>query len=232
MSIVHAKIYRQTISGQYWVGRAESGQDLLFSIRDQRLGIGTEVDVNGIRKGKNIDFPVRYDLRGQLRVRTPIATGVIIEDRVSYGYLTEYWDTVTDFKDCDCIFLNKMTGSSDVNFGTMIEIYGMMKKGTSHAFVDRWKKADRQFPEEPLTDEQKAMAERLASGLTFPETGTVAIMRPPFETVVLDEMKMTLSGTYRTRELIVPLDGEFPIGARVLIGTSKQNPPRTVVHKL
>jgi hypothetical protein len=216
---------------------------LLFPQRDARLRVGTDVDVDGIRKGEHVNFPVRYDLGGQLKIRTPVAEGVITEGYVEHGRLgtLNFWEATTDDPEHSYMNLNKVTGPSYVDLGTIVEIYGISREGIRHIFVNDWGKAERQYPAEPLTEEQRATADMMAERLR-PEfwdvlvPGTVAIIHPPFSTVVLDEFRprndvLGKPVRRRTENFDMIMDGNFPVGTRVLIG-SPRNPEHPRVHRL
>ena len=220
MAIIKAEIYRRTRKGD-WMGRTEDGAELLFPQIDKRLGIGIYVDVDGIREGQYVDFPIRYELSGQLRHRAAIAAGVIEESFVEHGRrgdLQDYWCAITDTG--KHMNLNKKAGPSGVDIGTVVEIYEIADNRVSRIFVNDWRKAETQYPIESLTDGQTARVEELRAGfMRDPLAGTVALNHLPFQTVVLDEKDVYNS---RTTDTYIPTHGYFPIGTRVVIGIPKE----------
>ncbi|MDI6721506.1 MAG: hypothetical protein QMD85_03885 [Candidatus Aenigmarchaeota archaeon] len=131
--------------------------------------------------------------------------------------------------------LNKSRGPSDAGVGTMVEIYKIRKKGIAHIFADDWKKAGIQYPADSLTDEQWSHATELAEDRTHELfVGTVALSRPPHRAVVLDLNIPEFYGYNNCRvwQIYRPEAGSFPVGTRVAVGYSKNEPSRIKVFEL
>lgn len=206
------------------MGRTEDGKVLLFPKKDNRLRIGLDLDVDGLWEGEHFYFPVRYDLSGQLKQRTPIARGVITHynARFAHEILFDYLLAYTDWER-PYMNLKKRSGPSDVDLGTMIEVYKIAKEGMTHIFVNEWGKADIQYPAGPLTSEQMARIKELENELIQPpKVGTLALSHSPCQIIVLDGEDERGD---RTREIYTPKQGSFPIGARVVIGWPKNPMP-------
>jgi len=228
MGLIKAKIFRKTQKGD-WMARTQDGTDVLLPQKDRRLAIGIEIEIDEIRKGEHVYFPLSYDLPGLLEVKkVPVAHGIIKLDYVLHGHgdLLDHWSAFTE--QWSNVNLNKRTGPSDVGIGTMVDIYAIARKGVVHWYVDDWGKSRIQYPSAPLTEEQNRRVRELTMKLNDPEIGTVALSHSPYQTVVLDEGKPGR----RTTEIYGSKDGFYLIGTRILIGMPKENADRRMVYAL
>ncbi len=190
MSLNKFTVFRNTRKGD-WMAKNGYGTEILLPKSDERLSVGSEIIVDGIKEGDHVNFP-RYGLYyiegvnpspNKKRGNRDYIPGIITQDFVLYGQFEDenkhdhwYADISSEFHFFG-MNLNKKRGPRDARVGTMVDILEH-ERGMRHRWCNDWDVSETQYPLSPLTEEQKSIADRISEERLEGKgrIGTVALM--------------------------------------------------------